>query len=669
MHKPLLIEIGLEELPAVPLLKEADNIEAKWRKVCKEAELESDVEFYYTPRRLVLWHPRFPVKQQDRTEEFFGPPEAVAFQNGEPTKAALGFAKKCGIELEQAGRAEKGGKSVLYHAATVPGQEVKALVGPMVKTFLESLHFGKTMRWGSLEESFIRPIRWLMALHGDESLSVEAYGVTSGTVTYGHRMDDYGPQQVLEADRFHDFLEKRGVILDQAARRKKILADFAVIEKENPGLSVQVDEELLDEIVAITEYPTALVGAFDEDFLELPPEVIITSMKEHQRYFAVYENGKIANRFVVVANALADDFSKIVSGNEKVLRARLADGLFFWKNDLQRGLSNEGLENLMFVEGLGSIQDKVERERKIAKTLADAFGLEDKAGIDRAVSLAKADLMSEMVYEFTELQGVMGSYYAKAAGESDDVAQAIQDQYLPKGEEAELPVNDFTAVVSLAAKLDNLLGLFSVGKIPTGSRDPFALRRAANGVIRIVADRGFSFDLAVLLSKLAADYNDFDTGELKAFIEERLLQHLKVNPSIVKAVLATGESDLRAVFQKVEALAAIVESDGFRAMFDTFKRVANITKDVELSVDLPVNPEHFESGHEQNLYDKFRQIQAAEYQPLLEALFGLKPDLEAFFEHVMVNADDETLRTNRKNLIASVYKAFLQVADIKEISV
>lgn len=673
MVKTLLIEIGVEELPAVPLLKELKNIEKKYADVLEKNSLLCEFEFYYTPRRLVIWHREFPVSQSDSVEEFYGAPLVVAYKDGKPTAAANGFAKKCGVSLDEVGKAHKGGKEVLYYKKDVKGKASVELLGEMINAWVSSLDFGKSMRWGSLSESFIRPIRWVNVLFGDKLVDVELFGVKSKKHTFVHRISNFDALEINGAKEYFDVLSKGGVTLFPEDRMVKILNDFKSIETKN-GVNVEVDDDLLDEVIAITEHPTALLGSFDEDFLRLPPEVIITSMKEHQRYFPVFKDGKLINKFVVVSNAFTDDFSKVVEGNERVLRPRLADGLFFYDNDLRNGLSTEGLEKVAFFKGLGSVADKIEREKKIANTLFDIYQPKDssKEALNRAVSLAKADLMSEMVYEFTELQGIMGCYYATALGESEEVATAIREQYLPDGEESELPSTVMSAIVAMSLKLDTLLGLFSVNQIPTGSRDPFALRRAVNGLIRITKEHNLEFDIVDTLKLLSKEYAEFDMGKLEAFFLERVKQYFKVNPSIVEAVLASGERELLAMGKKIEALETMVNSEGFSESFSTFKRVANITKDIDLTLEMSIDAKLFEQNAEEVLYTRYNEVSVCRYDSYeeeLDAYLGLKPELDKFFEDVMVNADNEAVKNNRKSLVASIYKSILKIADIKEVSI
>ncbi|XPV70266.1 MAG: glycine--tRNA ligase subunit beta [Halarcobacter sp.] len=671
MHKPLLIEIGVEELPAIPFLKELPNIEKKWIDILEKNRLVCEFDFFYTPRRLVLWHREFQVSQEDSVEEMYGAPVKIAFKDGEPTGAALGFAKKCGVEVSQLEKIDQGRGEVLYYKKEVKGEESKNLLNDMINEFISSLNFGKSMRWASRTDTFIRPIRSLSVLLGEQVVDAELFGVKSSNFSFAHRMVSYEPFTYDFAGDYFCKLDKSGVILYPDERKNRILEQMKKIESSN-GVKIEIDEELLDEVVAITEYPTALIGKFDEEFLELPEEVIVTSMKEHQRYFAVYKDDKLTNHFIVVSNSKTDDFSKIIAGNEKVLRPRLADGMFFYKNDIKNGLSNEGLKKLVFVEGIGSMYDKCERELKIANFLADTFGIKQKELIARAVMLSKADLMSEMVYEFTELQGLMGYYYAKIAGEDEKVYTAIKEQYLPDGEDSELPSNKFSSLVALSYKLDNLMALFSVGKIPSGSKDPFGLRRAAAGIVKITMEHKLPIDLDNIIDNLASEYKGLQKNKLVEFFNERLFKIFDANPSVIKAVLGSKDTNLYEISQKLCALNPIVLSDNFKEYSATFKRVANIIKDIDTDSILTVEESLFEDEEEKVLFKKYSDvvnIGYSSYEEQLDALFGLKHELDNFFDNVFVNHKDENIKNNRKNLIGLVYQAFKNIADIKEITI
>jgi len=679
MLKPLLIEIGVEELPAVPLLKELSEIEKKWVAVLEKNALVGEFEFYYTPRRLVLWHREFKVAQEDRNEEFFGAPVEIAVKDGEPTAAALGFAKKCGVSFDQLSRAEKGGKEVLYYSRQVPGKESSEILGEMIEQWIKSLNFGKSMRWGSSHESFIRPIRWVNVMLGDDLIDVELYGVRSQKHTYVHRISHFDAIDVDSIHAYFDTLKEGSVILYPEERRARIIEQFTKLENDN-GLKIEIDADLLDEVVAITEYPTPLLGKFDENFLELPPEVIITSMKEHQRYFPVFKEGKLLNAFIVVSNALTDDFSKVVEGNERVLRPRLSDALFFYRNDLKKGLKTDGLEKVVFMNGLGTLTDKIAREKVVAKVLFE-LPAPDKTGsleaLAKAMDLAKADLMSEMVYEFTELQGLMGYYYALALGESDEVAVAIKEQYLPTGEESALPSSHLSAVVAMAMKLDTLIGMFSIGEIPTGSRDPFALRRAVNGLVKISLAHRIPLNFSALIDALSHLYPQ--GKEYKKNIETFILERLSgvypgVNPSIIQSVVskdASVELDVLDIDRKINAVNTIATSDGFVEAFSTFKRVSNILKDESMEKGFQVDESLFENEAERSLYTAASAAISSEYETLeerLDALFGLKGALDQFFDNVMVNAEDLQVRANRKALVGMIYREIYAIADIKNIT-
>jgi len=682
MIKPLLIEIGVEELPAIPLLKIVNNIEKSWKDILKAYLLDCDFEFIYTPRRLVLKHQNIAIKQADKTTELFGPPMMAATRDGEVTKAGEGFARKCGVCFDALGRAEKNGKEVLYFKKEEEGAETSKLLQEMLEKWMSSMAFGKMMRWGSRTDEFIRPIRWLQVRLGDASIDTQLFGVYSDSKTYLHRMVNFEAVEVPTIAEYDDILAKGEVTLYPKEREATILAEFDFLEQEH-NITIERDFDLLAEIVAITEHPKALLGTFDELFLELPPEAIIASMKEHQRYFPVFENEKLSNKFVVVSNAVTDDYSKVVAGNERVLKPRLADGLFFYRNDLKRGLMTDGLEKITFMDGLGSLTDKINREKNIAGKLLSLYieEVEEETGksaselidlMDETIALAKADLTSEMVYEFTELQGLMGYYYAKALGKDALVSQAIKEQYFPLGEGAELPSSTFSAIVAMSIKLDTLVGLFSVGKIPTGSKDPFALRRAVNGIVRMVTEYDLAFNMDEVLVMLNELYADYETEKLLEFMVERIKKSLEANPSVIAAVLESGEQDINEIAKKVSALNSIVSQERFKEQFSTFKRVANISKEVDLEDELIVDLSLFSESIERELYDAYITTinkAYASYEEKLTAMFALKPKLDNYFDDVMVNAEDKAARNNRKNTVASIYKSFREIADIKEISI
>ena len=664
MEKRLLIEIGVEEMPAIPLLKELKNIELKWQKVLEEYHLQSEFNFFYTPRRLTLLHEKFKEKQEDSVVELIGAPKEIAYKDGKLTQAGQSFLQKSGISEKELEFKQIKDKEVLYHQKKQVGKKSAELLGEMIEKWLKSLNFGKSMRWGKGEFEFIRPLRSLVCILGDDLVEFEGYGLKSAKKTFIHRSVSYDLAEFKGISEYFELLEKNFVILEQNKRREKILAEFKELEAKFK-IKIAKDNELLDEVVAITEYPKALLGSFEAEFLDIPSEVIITSMRDNQRYFAVFKDGNLANNFIVVANAVCEDYSKIIAGNERVLRARLSDAMFFWQNDLKSGLAPNKLGSMLYLEGLGTLKDKIEREKVVAKMLCEVYQNANFNELCKAIDYAKADLLTSMVYEFPELQGIMGSYYAKAQGFSEAICLAIKEQYLPNSENSPLPSAEFSSIVALANKLDSLMGLFSLGKIPTGTKDPYALRRAASGVIKIALNLGLKFDLCELLSKIAPNYKEFDLKSLENFIFERLYTLYDANASFIKAVLASKNSDLIHIDKAIKALIALSAKPNFDEKFATFKRLSNIAVKINSSLDENALVE----AEEKALYKAFKELNLkTEPKFLLEKLFALKPKIDSFFDKVMINVDDEDLKTNRQVLVYEIYKAFLSVADIKELS-
>ncbi|EAC1767888.1 glycine--tRNA ligase subunit beta [Campylobacter coli] len=660
----LLIEIGTEELPAIPLLKELANIEKKWKDVLEDYRLVSDFKFYYTPRRLVIFHENFASKQEDSFAEFIGAPKNVAYKEGQLSAAGQSFLQKAGISESELSFKEIKGKEVLYHQKAIKGLQSQEVLGEMIHQFLKNLNFGKSMRWGANSFEFIRAIRSIVCILDDNLVKFESYGVKSAKKTFVHRSVSYDLQEFNNAKEYFSLLEKNHIILDPLQRKERILKQFKLLESQN-NIQIGEDEELLAEVIAITEYPNALLGSFEEEYLQIPSEVIITSMRENQRYFAVFNEKGLSNHFIVVSNAVCEDYSKIIHGNERVLRARLSDAMFFYQNDLQSGLNPEKLAKMTYLEGLGTMQDKSLREIKIAEVLCQMLNNDKIANISTAIKYAKADLATQMVYEFTDLQGIMGSYYAQKMGLDYEICLAIKEQYLPNSEQAPLPSTEFSSIVALANKLDALIGLFSIGKIPSGTKDPYALRRAANGIIKIALNLNKEFDIQALLEKLASHYKNFDMQILKDFIFERLYTFYSVNASFIKAVLSSKSTDLIHINQSVKALIELSKKANFQENFTTFKRLANIANKTSHKVDESL----FVEEAENKLYKAFKEkIQAHSLQEKLENLFSLKPFIDEFFDKVMINAKDEKLKNNRQALIYEIYEEFLKIADLKELS-
>ncbi|GAA9349290.1 glycine--tRNA ligase subunit beta [Helicobacter pylori] len=700
MHSDeLLVEILVEELPAQALLNEYKEMPKKLHALFQKHALEvGNIEIFYTPRRLCLLVKDFPLLTQETKEEFFGPPVKIACNNEDKTQGlnalGLGFYQKLGLKDHQHFQtAFKNNKEVLYHAKIHVKEPTKDLIMPIVLEFLEGLNFGKSMRWGNVEKSFIRPIHNICVLFNGENfndIEVKEYGFKTKQATKAHRQEGFDFIQVDSPKAYFEVLEKKHVILDPKKREAKILQEIKELETKH-RIIVEIDRDLLDEVVAITEYPSALLGEFDKAFLKLPSEIITTSMKENQRYFAAFnqksqESPTLHNGFIVVSNAINKDKQKIIAGNQKVLKARLSDAVFFYENDLKKPLDNAPLESVVFVQGLGTLKDKMEREAVIAQYLTQKYASSlnmplEKALelIGRAVKIAKADLLSEVVYEFSELQGIMGYYYALKQNENELVALSVKEQYLPASENAPLPSSVFSTIVALSLKLDSLFSLFSAGKIPSGSKDPFALRRLSFGLLKIVAHYGLEFDLKADLENLferVGVYQSFDLEVLEKFLLERFNNLIDCNPSIIRSVLNTNERDIVKIIQKVKALKRFLDdpknAQKKELLFSAFKRLANINKDRNPNESSEFFISLFKESQEHALFEAFNAIKTSAFESLdskIEAYFGLHAPLEEYFKSVLVMDKDIEIQKNRKNFLWGVYQSFLEIGDIKEIAI
>ncbi|GAA9747152.1 glycine--tRNA ligase subunit beta [Helicobacter pylori] len=700
MHSDeLSVEILVEELPAQALLNEYKEMPKKLHALFQKRALEvGNIEIFYTPRRLCLLVKDFPLLTQETKEEFFGPPIKIACNHQDKTQGlnelGLGFYQKLGLKDHQHFQtAFKNNKEVLYHAKIHAKEPTKDLIMPIVLEFLEGLNFGKSMRWGNVEKSFIRPIHNICVLFNGENfngIEVKEYGFKTKQATKVHRQEGFDFIQVDSPKAYFEVLEKNHVILDPKKREAKILQEIKELETKH-RIIVEIDRDLLDEVVAITEYPSALLGEFDKAFLKLPSEIITTSMKENQRYFAVFnqksqESPTLHNGFIVVSNAINKDKQKIIAGNQKVLKARLSDAVFFYENDLKKPLDNAPLESVVFVQGLGTLKDKMEREAIIAQYLTQKYApslnmpLEKALElVGRAVRIAKADLLSEVVYEFSELQGIMGYYYALKQNENELVALSVKEQYLPASENASLPSSVFSAIVALSLKLDSLFSLFSVGKIPSGSKDPFALRRLSFGLLKIIAHYGLGFDLKADLKNLfekVGVYQSFDLEVLEKFLLERFNNLIDCNPSIIRSVLNTNERDIVKIIQKVKALKRFLDdpknAQKKELLFSAFKRLANINKDRNPNESSEFSISLFKESQEHALFEVFNAIKTSTFESLdskIEAYFGLHAPLEEYFKSVLVMDKDIEIQKNRKNFLWSVYQSFLEIGDIKEIAI
>ena len=665
----LLIEIFLEELPFSAIKKEIKNIKPKFENLLGKYSFNvSDIEFFWTPRRLILVSKKFPLMQESKILEYFGAPLNIAYdKDNNPSQATKSFLKKLNISREDLQTSTKNGKECLYYKTTIEGKTSESLLENIILDFLEILSFGKSMQWGNVESSFIRPIRNIFILLDDKFLELKKlekkYQFSQTKLIYPHRSKN--AKEINNFSEYFTFLESSGVIYNQERRKELILGQIKDIEKQN-NIKVEIDSALLDEVVAITEYPNALYGNFDKKFLELPNEVIITSMKINQKYFATYKGDSkdLNNGFIVVCNGFEKSaFNEILKGNERVLKARLEDALFFYKNDLKSFIQDridERLKDIEFIQDSGSVFDKVEREIKIAKILCNIVR-EDSTNITKAISISKNDLLSEMVGEFGELQGIMGSYYTK----DDNLKLMIKEQYLPIQEDSLLPSSLECAIISISNKLDSILCLFAIDKIPSGSKDPFALRRAASGIIKMIVKFEIPFSLFEIIPQLKSHYKKIDENKIFQFFIERLEGTLNINQSIINAAIKSNQKDLVELIRQIEALKSI--PNDFKILF---KRIANILKNIEIKAD-SINCDLFICNEERALFEaleKFKSSNIFSPKNRIEKLLELKEILQKFFDNVMINIDDEKIKENRILLVNAIYKEFFKVGDIKEIS-
>lgn len=659
--KKVLIEIGVEELPAIPFLKEEPNIINKLSEILISNNIEfKDLVFLYTPRRFVF---TFLANEfsKDSITTIIGAPKEVAYKDGKLSKAAISFMQKANISESEIKFKFIKDKECLYHEVKEAGKDIRTLFTSIITDFLNSLNFGKSMRWGSYDFKFIRPITSICVMLDDELIKAKAFNIDSDNSTFIHRNISLDKIKFNTQTEYFRVLKEGKVILNQNDRKEIILSEIKNIEKLN-NVNVELDEDLLKEVIAITEFPSALLGSFDKEFLEVAPEVIITSMKENQRYFAVYRNNELSNHFVTITNSFSSNLELIKKGNEKVLKARLSDALFFWKNDLENGLKPELLNDTIYMQELGTIADKVKREEKIALELAKIFGYENEKNVKDAIRLSKADLRTQMVGEFPELQGIVGSYYALKMGYTKEVSLAIKEQYLYDV----LPSTTLSEIVSLANKFDTLMALFSIDKIPSGNKDPYALRRAALSILKIIISARLELNMFEFLNLIKGNYADFDLHKLLNFINDRFNALYNVNSSFVDAVLRVNSDNIVLIDDNIKALIHLQNDVDFSNKLSTFKRLANIIKDSEY---LYCDESKLTNEHEKALYLAYKDINFSDnIINNLESIFALKPMIDNFFENVMINVDDESIKQNRLALVYTIYKHIASVADLKEVS-
>lgn len=680
----LLIEIGTEELPpkALPTLSKAftDGIVTGLEKAGLAA---SDVIAYAAPRRLAVHLKDVPIAQADQNQERRGPALKAAYDaDGSPTKAVQGFARGCGVAVEELEQRETPKGTWLYFNKQVAGKQTTELLTKIVQNSLDKLPIPKRMRWGSNTVEFVRPVHWVIMLSGSKTIDGSILGIPSGNTTQGHRF--HHPEKIIinSPTDYAAALKNTGKVIADFSERRDIIKQQVEAEASKLNAQAIISEELLDEVTALVEWPVAIAGGFDTSFLAVPQEALISAMQDHQKYFPVVDaNNKLMAHFITVANIESKDPSKISEGNERVIRPRFSDSEFFWNQDRKNTLESrrEASKKIIFQQKLGSLFEKTERVARLARIMAEKIGANaDNAA--RAAKLSKCDLMTEMVYEFTSLQGVMGRYYAINDGEKADVANALDEQYMPRYAGDSLPVGTIGQILAIADKIDTLTGIFAIGQKPTGTKDPFALRRAALGVLRIIIECKLDLDLAELLQASADSYGDkvdanASIAETLSYIMERLrayYQERNISADIIDAVSSLRPTQPLDFNHRVIAVANFLNLPEAESLAAANKRIANILKKVEGTIPEKVDIGLFIEAQETGLYAAVIAQQAkvddlfgqGDYAAALTSLAGLRDTVDEFFDNVMVMTDDEALKNNRLALLNQLRMMFLKAADL-----
>lgn len=681
----LLVELGVEELPPAAIDTLSDALADGLRRGLDEAEVSHGaVRAYATPRRLAVRIEALADKQPDREVEKRGPALAAAFKDGQPTRAAEGFARSCGVGVEELIHLETDKGTWLGYREQQQGEATAALLPGILHKAIAGLPVPKNMRWGASRVEFSRPAHWLVVLHGDQVIEAEALGLTSGRTTYGHRFHAPGAIELAHADDYLDALEQAWVLADRDRRRERI-REQVLAEAEVQEAEAVIDEELLVEVSGLVEWPVALTGSFDERFLEVPAECLISSMKANQKYFHLLGNdGRLKPLFITIANIDSAEPQRVIEGNEKVIRPRLADAAFFYDTDRKRTLASRSdeLAGVVFQKQLGTLADKAHRSAAVAAFIAGQIGGE-VGHARRAAELAKCDLVTEMVLEFPELQGTMGRYYATQDGEPAEVAQAMEEQYLPRFAGDAIPRSVTGQALALADRLDTLTGIFGIGQRPTGTKDPFALRRAAIGVLNILIKGERDLDLRELLELAAAQHQELPYAE--SLVEEVLTYMLDrfrawgqdegISAEAYLAVRSRPVTRPLDFARRLRAVQAFAGREEAAALAAANKRVSNILAKQADEIGSAVDATLLQEGAEQALHDALKAqrevvtplFAQARYQEALDALAALREPVDTFFDEVMVMADDAAVRSNRLALLAELRALFLEVADIAQL--
>lgn len=712
--KDFLVELGTEELPPKALRGLELAFAAGVQSGLEKAGLtHSGLVSYATPRRLAVWVKKLVSRQPDQDIKRRGPPVNASFDaSGQPTRAASAFAESCGVAVDALQKLDEGKGTFLFFIGTKAGAAATELLPSIVQASVDALPIPRRMHWGSGTAEFVRPVHWLVMMYGKDVLPARLLDIESGNHTQGHRFHAPRPIKISSPSSYETTLRSRGYVLADFATRRELIRNKVVEVAASLGGTALISDELLDEVTALVEWPVPLAGRFEERFLELPREVLISTLQDHQRYFAVEDSlGRLLPSFITVSNIESRDPSKVREGNERVVRPRLADAAFFWQQDRKQPLASrrDALDAMTFQVKLGSLGDKTRRVRALAGEIA-ANGVGDRSEAERAAELCKCDLLTAMVGEFPELQGIMGTYYALADGEPAEVAVAIREHYLPRGAGDELPETHAGLAVAIADKLDTLAGIFEIGEKPTGAKDPFGLRRAAIGLLRIIIEKRLDLDLrkliAVALGTVRADVERIRAAKAASgtsaptaapkgvvpaedpvydFIMERLRAYYLERPAagatvaftteMFDAVLATKPGSPLDFDARLKALRAFLDLPEATALAAANKRIANILRKSGESTGGAVDIEALKDPAESALWGAMEQLRSRvatevaqrEYANALGRLAQLRPPVDAFFEKVMVMDEDPRLRRNRLALLAQLHGLFIGIADLSRL--
>ena len=675
-----LVELGTEELPPKALKSLSQAFTNGIEQGLNDSGLSfAKVESFAAPRRLAVRISELQSQQADKEEILYGPPANIAFDaDGNPTKAAEGFAARSGVSVTELKTADNG-KLMLEHV--IKGKQATELLPSIVQNSLDKLPIPKRMRWAASRVEFVRPVHWLVMLLDDQVVEANILGLSAGNVSRGHRF--HAPQEIIiNTPAEYESKLRSAYVMASFAERAELIRQQVEAEGSKLGGKAVVSEDLLDEVTALNEWPVALSGSFDEDFLRVPSEALISSMKEHQKYFHVEKDGQLLPFFITVSNIESKDPARVIAGNEKVIRPRLADAAFFWDTDRKQPLADffPKLENVVWVNGLGSLADKTRRISKLGSDIAQVLSA-DKALVQRAAELCKNDLVTNMVNEFDDLQGLAGKYYAEQSNEHPDVAATMVEQYMPSFSGDALPSTTTGTIIALADRLDSLVGLFGVRQIPTGSKDPFALRRASLGVLRILVEKNIDIDLDSLIDwAIDNDWKTTPVAETKETLIHYLLdrfsawyQDENIPSGVFQAVRALGVTNALDINRRVQAVHQFNQLEAAAALASANKRVTNILKKNDGDkVTANVSTNLLQLNEEKNLAEQINAkresisplMAKADYSGALTVLAELRPAVDAFFDNVMVMDDDLAVRNNRLALLKQLHDLCIGIADI-----